>query len=86
MPRDIIILECTEAKAEGKPGCPTDGLYVTTVRNKIFDRIAKFPVPEDPEEAEQVLALLKEEKCDRDDLLERYRKDLRKERASISSP
>lgn len=74
------------AKAEGKPGCPTDGLYVTTVRNKIFDRIAKFPVPEDPEEAEQVLALLKEEKCDRDDLLERYRKDLRKERASISSP
>ena len=30
MPRDIIILECTEAKAEGKP----TSRYVTTRNNK----------------------------------------------------
>ena len=30
MPRDIIILECTEAKAEGKP----TSRYVTTRTNK----------------------------------------------------
>ncbi len=33
MPRDIIILECTEAKAEGKPA----SRYVTT-RNKKSQR------------------------------------------------
>lgn len=31
MPRDIIILECTEAKAEGKP----TSRYVTTRNKKV---------------------------------------------------
>lgn len=73
------------SEAKGKPGCPTDGLYVTTVRNKVFDRIAKLQVPEDPKQANRILAFLQEERCDRDELLERYRKVSRKERASTSS-
>jgi hypothetical protein len=56
------------------------------VRNKVFDRIAKLQVPEDPKQANRILAFLQEEKCDRDELLERYRKALRTERASTSSP
>ena len=67
-------------QAKGKPGCPTDGLYVTTVRNKIFDRLAGLPTPENSKEVEQVLGFLKAEKCNRDDLLKRYRGALIDER------
>lgn len=67
-------------QAKGKPGCPTDGLYVTTVRNKIFDRLARLPTPENSTEVEQVLGFLKAEKCNRDDLLKRYRGALIDER------
>jgi hypothetical protein len=70
----------TEAlnQAKGKPGCPTEGLYLTTVRNKIFDRLARLPAPEKSTEVEQVLEFLKAEKCNRDDLLKRYRGGLNK--------
>ena len=61
------------ATVEGKPGCPTDGLYVTTVRDKVINRIATLPVPENLEDANQVLGFLQDEKCDRADVLERYR-------------
>ena len=72
------------AGARGKRGCPVDGLYLTTVRNKVFDRIARLPVPEDAQEAEKVFAFLEAEKCDRDDLLQRYRRGTRKGRESSS--
>jgi hypothetical protein len=65
------------ATAEGKPGCPTDGLYVTTVRDKVINRIATLPVPENRGDANQVLEFLQDEKCDRADVLERYRLALR---------
>lgn len=67
-------------QAEGKLGCPTDGLYSTTVRKKVFDRIAGLPTPGDSKEAERVLGFLKAEKCNRADLLERYHRALIKER------
>ncbi|MDC0614022.1 hypothetical protein OAP08_05995, partial [Akkermansiaceae bacterium] len=67
---------------EGKPGCPTKGLYVTTVRNKVFDRLASLPTPLNSKEVERVLGFLKAEKCNRDDLLKRYRRALNKERKS----
>ncbi len=50
--------------AAGKPGCPTEGLYHTTVKNKMFARIAKLPVPEDREAVGEVLAFLEEEECE----------------------
>jgi hypothetical protein len=53
-------------------------LYLTTVRNKIFDRLARLPAPEKSTEVEQVLEFLKAEKCNRDDLLKRYRGGLDK--------
>jgi hypothetical protein len=53
----------TLAAAAGKPGCPTEGLYPKTVRNKAFARIAKLPVPEDKRAAGEVLAFLEDEKC-----------------------
>lgn len=61
------------ATAKGKAGCPTDGLYVKTVRNKTYDRLAGLPLPEDPKAIKQVLQFLESEECDRDDLLKRYR-------------
>ncbi len=51
------------ASSAGKPGCPTEGLYNTTVKNRMLARIAKLPVPEDKEAAGEVLAFLEEEKC-----------------------
>jgi hypothetical protein len=50
--------------AAGKAGCPTEGLYSTTVKNKMFARIARLPVPEDQEAAGDVLAFLVESGCD----------------------
>jgi hypothetical protein len=50
--------------AADKPGCPTEGLYNTTVKNKMFARIASLPVPENPAAIAEVLAFLEEEKCD----------------------
>ena len=38
MPRDIIILECTEAKAEGKP----TSRYVTTRNKKSLRTLRRF--------------------------------------------
>jgi len=49
--------------AAGKPGCPTEGLYNTTVKDKMVARIAKLPVPEDKGTALEVLAFLEEENC-----------------------
>ena len=79
------ILRTSLARAKGKRGCPTDGLYVTTLRNKFFDRIAKLPVPKDAREAGGVFAFLQAEKCDRQELLQRYRKASREEGKSRSS-
>ena len=63
--------------AKGKPGCPTEGLYNTTVKNRMFARIAKMPVPEDKKAAAKVLAVLESEKCDDQKLLEAYRSGLK---------
>ena len=46
-----------------KPGCPTEGLYNRTVKNRMFTRISKLPVPEDRQIARDVLTFLKEEEC-----------------------
>jgi len=56
-----------------KPGCPTEGLYNTTVKNKMFARIAKLPVPEDKGAVGEVLAFLEKEKCDMPATLVAYR-------------
>lgn len=61
------------ASSAGKPGCPTEGLYNTTVKNKMFARIAKLPVPEDRGAVGKVLAFLEEEKCDMSAALVAYR-------------
>ena len=43
----------------------------------MINRIATLPVPENPGDANQVLGFLQDEKCDRADVLERYRLALR---------
>jgi len=63
----------TLTSSAGKPGCPTEGLYNTTVKNRMFARIAKLPVPEDKGTVREVLALLEEEKCDIPAALVAYR-------------
>ena len=63
----------TLTSAAGKPGCPTEGLYNTTVKNTMFARIARLPVPEDKKAVGEVLAFLEEEKCDMPAALAAYR-------------
>jgi hypothetical protein len=57
----------------GKPGCPAEGLYNTTVKNKMFAKLARLPVPEDRGAASEVLAFLEKEKCDIPAALVAYR-------------
>ena len=61
-----------------KPGCPVDGLYKETVKNKMFDRIAALPVPKDKESAQAVLSFLEGLKCEHKKALNHYRKALGK--------
>ena len=49
--------------AAAKPGCPADGLYNQTIKDRLFANLAKLPVPTDKALAEKVAAFLKEEKC-----------------------
>lgn len=56
----------------GKPGCPADGLYAKTVKSKMFERIAKLPVPPDRTEAATIYAYLKDEQCDNAGTLATY--------------
>lgn len=49
--------------AVNKPGCPKDPLYLKTVRNGMFARISKLPIPADPAAARRVLAFLIEQQC-----------------------
>ncbi|MBT3469507.1 MAG: hypothetical protein HN467_09315 [Opitutae bacterium] len=62
--------------AKDKPGCPTVGLYNTTVKDRMFKRIARMPLPKDPATAREVLAFLESEKCKDQKVLEAYRKTL----------
>jgi len=61
------------AATNGKPGCPVDGLYNKTVKNHMFARIAKLPVPKDKRTAGEVFAFLEKEKCDIPATLVTYR-------------
>jgi len=65
--------ESTLTTREDRPGCPVGGLYPKTVRNKMFARIAKLPVPEDKQAAGEILAFLEEEHCDIPAALVAYR-------------
>ena len=68
--------------AAGKPGCPAEGLYNTTVKNTMFARIARLPVPKDRESVRAILAFLVEEKCDNAQTLAAYRRVLEELRSS----
>ena len=59
--------------AKGKPGCPTEGLYNTTVKARMYARIAKLPVPKDKQALDEVFAFLQKEKCDSPATLVAYR-------------
>ena len=63
---------------KGKPGCPVDGLYKETVKNKMFDRIAALPVPKDKKSAQAILSFLEDLKCEHKKALNHYRKALGK--------
>ena len=65
-------------QAAGKPGCPTDGLYHTTVKDKMFARITRLRVPKDKKSVSEILSFLEAEKCNHAKALEAYRLALKK--------
>ena len=69
-------LEALKSSA-GKPGCPTGGLYNTTVKNRMFDRISRLSIPKDKKSVRSVLAFLEDEKCSNAKTLEAYRRALK---------
>jgi hypothetical protein len=69
-------LEALKSSA-GKPGCPTGGLYNTTVKNRMFDRISRLPIPKDKKSVGSVLSFLEDEKCSHAKTLEAYRRALK---------
>jgi len=69
------------ASAKGQSGCPTEGLYKETVKNKMFDRIAALPVPKDKNSAQAVLSFLEGLKCQHQKVMNDYRKALGKPQA-----
>lgn len=62
--------------AAGKPGCPTEGLYDTTVKNKMVARIATLPVPKNETAALEIVAFLEQEQCAIPAALAAYRNSL----------
>ncbi|MFP6872511.1 MAG: hypothetical protein VCA55_03295 [Verrucomicrobiales bacterium] len=66
----------TLSSANGKPGCPTEGLYRQTVKNNMFARIAKLPVPKEKKSAREVLSFLEGLKCEHQQAMHAYRKAL----------
>ena len=61
----------------GKPGCPAEGLYNTTVKNRMFARIARLPIPKDKESVRSILSFLEKEKCSDAQTLAAYRRALK---------
>jgi hypothetical protein len=51
------------ALASGKAGCPADGLYNTTIKEKLFARLAVLPVPTKTAETLAIETFLQEENC-----------------------
>ncbi|MEX1223917.1 MAG: hypothetical protein WEA31_05145, partial [Pirellulales bacterium] len=62
--------------AAGKPGCPTEGLYDTIVKNKMVARIATLPVPKNETAALEIVAFLEQEQCAIPAALAAYRNSL----------
>ncbi len=54
----------TLATVDGRPGCPADGLYNKTVKNRMFANLAKLPVPSDRVAVGKVHTFLQDENCD----------------------
>lgn len=57
----------------GKPGCPTDGLYNTTIKNKLFARLTALPAPADATESVAMLSFLQGEGCTNQTALAAYK-------------
>ena len=66
--------QTTLQAAGGKAGCPADGLYSKTVKQRVFATIARLPVPKDKRALEEVYAFLQREKCDSPTALIVYRR------------
>ena len=49
--------------AETKDGCPKDGIYVDTVREKMFHQIAAGPLPSNKSEIADIAAMMESEQC-----------------------
>ena len=66
----------TLSSAAKKPGCPTEGLYKKSVKSRMFDRIASFPVPKEKQSARNILSFLEGLKCDNKQIMDAYRNAL----------
>ena len=62
------------SSAKDKPGCPTEGLYNTTVKDRMFARIARMPMPKEPAVAQEVLTSLERARCKDQKVLDTYRR------------
>jgi len=54
----------TLAAIHDKPGCPTEGLYNKTVKDRMFAKISTLPVPKDKQAIGEVFAFLQQQQCD----------------------
>ena len=65
------------APVADKPGCPAEGLYNTTVKNRMFARITRLPIPKDKKSVRAILSFLEKEKCGNAQTLAAYRQALK---------
>jgi hypothetical protein len=47
----------------GLPGCPQNGLMLSTIRGSLYDKLGRMPIPADKAEAGSILAFLKADAC-----------------------
>ena len=64
-PDDLIafLAAFKPALASGKAGCPSEGLYVETAKERLFGRLAAIPSPADASQARAILGILTTEHC-----------------------
>ncbi|MGD0089031.1 MAG: hypothetical protein ABSE73_03855 [Planctomycetota bacterium] len=65
-------LEAALAATGQKPGCPANSLYSQTVKEHLFEKLAKLPVPADKTAAGEIYKFLQNEKCGNPEALSCY--------------
>ncbi len=59
----------TTVTAVQKQGCPSDGLYNTTVKDQVFSKIVKLPLPNNKNELQYLYEYLLKQGCQKQDVI-----------------